>query len=262
MHSFVHEIDTVKKHSFKFSICTLVTNQEEYNEMVDSFKKAGFDEKFCEYIFIDNSKKNKYDAYKGINRFLSLAQGEYIIICHQDVLLNFDKIEKLEKCIEEMNQKDLNWGLLGNAGGMHYKRNASKIANGAGKIHEEGPLPAQVSSLDENFILVKKEANLSLSHDLSGFHLYGADMCLIARVIGYKAYVIDFLLTHKSYGNADRSFYDLRTLFIKKYKTAFQGIFIQTTITKFFISGSSLKSSVYNTKLVQKLVNLYWKVTK
>jgi hypothetical protein len=161
-----------------------------------------------------------------------------------------------------MDRIDPDWGLLGNAGGIHFKKNASKIANAHGKINEEGPLPALVNSLDENFILVKKEANLSLSRNIKGYHLYGTDMCTIARTIGYKAYVIDFLLTHKSYGNADHSFYDLKLAFLAKYKNAFSGLFIQTTITRFYLSGSCLKSYLYNTKLVLKLVNLYYKFLK
>jgi hypothetical protein len=240
----------------------MVTKEDEYNEMINSFKNAGFDESFCEYLFIDNSKVNKYDAYKGINRFLSVAGGEYIILCHQDILLNFDRIDKLQKCIEEMNTLDPSWGVLGNAGGIHLKKNASKIANGNGIINEEGPLPHQVQCLDENFILVKKEANLALSSDIKGYHLYGTDICLIARALGFKAYVIDFLLTHKSYGNADRSFYELKTAFLNKYKEAFSGLFIQTTITKFYLTGSSFKSYLYNTKMVLKLVNLYYKILK
>jgi hypothetical protein len=262
MHTFVHEIDSIKEFSFKYSICTLVTNKEEYAEMVDSFIKAGFEELFCEYLYVDNSATNKYEAYLGINKFLSAAKGKYIIVCHQDILLNHDRIDKLEKCIDAINKQDPDWGILGNAGGVDFKKNVYKVGYKSGEIHTEGSLPAKVKSLDENFLLIKNEANLALSHDLTGYHLYGADLCLIARVIGYNAYVIDFLLTHKSLGNPDASFYKLKERFLEKYQRAFKGIFIKTTITRFFISGSPFKSFLYNTKPVEKLVSFYYKIIK
>jgi NaMN:DMB phosphoribosyltransferase len=54
--------------------------------------------------------------------------------------------------------------------------------------------------------LIKKQANLAVSSDLRGFHFYGADICLIASILGYNAYVIDFHLYHESTGNMDKEF--------------------------------------------------------
>jgi hypothetical protein len=260
MHSFPKEIDSVDPYPLKFSIGTLVNNKAEYEEMVSSFLKAGFGQSDCEYLYIDNSVGNKYEAYGGLNKLLSAARGKYVILCHQDVLLNYDNRLKLEQCIKEMENKYPDWALLGNAGGVRIKWIASKIADVNGKINHEKNLPLEVKSLDENFIVVKKDANIGLSHDLKGYHFYGTDLCLIADVLGYKAYLIDFLLTHKSVGNPDNRFYKLKQDFIKKYKTAFGGKFIQTTITKLFIGGSLFKSLVYNSKPAFKLVSLYYKI--
>lgn len=246
--SIAKEIDALNSKKFKFSICTLVSNKEEYSEMIDSFIQAGFDPAFCEFIYADNSTGNKYDAYAGINRFLNQAKGEYIILCHQDILLNYDRIDKLEKCIAELNIKFPDWGLIGNAGGINLGRNASKIATAKGDIYHEGPLPHEVHSLDENFIIVKNTANIGVSRDLQGFHLYGLDLCLHARALGYKAFIIDFLITHKSYGNADKSFYDLKSLFLDKYIKLFSGRYIKTTITSLYLSGSPFISYLANTK--------------
>jgi len=256
------EIDSIPISQIKYSICTLVTNKLEYEEMVASFINAGFDPAFCEYLYIDNSNQNKYDAYSGIAKFLQLAKGKYILLCHQDLIANFDRIEKLERCIEEISHLDPQWGILGNAGGATIKKNVYSIAYPDGKLQNDGPFPVKVKSLDENFLLLKKEANIGISRDLKGFHLYGTDLCIIAGILGFNCYVIDFLLTHKSYGNPDRTFFQLKSEIISKYKRAFQGSFIRTTITTLYISGSSLKSKVYNTKLIIKLVKFYHKAKK
>jgi hypothetical protein len=262
MYSFPREIDSIDPHPLKFSICTLVNNKVEYDEMISSFLTAGFEHADCEYLYIDNSVGNKYEAYKGLNKFLSSAKGKYVILCHQDIILNHDNRNKLEQCIEEMEDKYPDWALLGNAGGVRIKWIAANIEDADGNINHEKNLPLEVRSLDENFIVVKKDANLGLSHDLKGYHFYGTDLCLIAGVMGYEAYVIDFLLTHKSSGNPGKDFYILKNDFIKKYKSAFSGKFIQTTITKFFIGGSLFKSFIYNTNPTFKLISLYHKIIR
>ena len=66
-----------------FSVCTLVTNKQEYAEMIDSFHKAGFTDDHSEFLYADNSEGNQYDGFKGVRAFLTKASGKYIIICHQ-----------------------------------------------------------------------------------------------------------------------------------------------------------------------------------
>lgn len=95
----------------KFTFCTLVTRFDEYIEMVESAKKAGFDDDI-EYIYFDNEESNQFDGYSGINRALKVAQGEYLIFCHQDILFNYDQRPQLEKCLHELEGKDPNWVIL------------------------------------------------------------------------------------------------------------------------------------------------------
>src|SRR4051812_3634479 len=113
------EIDQIKEGAIKYSICTLVNDMSEYAIMVNSFKEAGFRAEFCEFIYIDNSKGNKFDAYSGLNKMLSKVSGKYIILCHQDIELKFDNLTVLEKRIQEVTEKDKDWAVLSNAGGLH-----------------------------------------------------------------------------------------------------------------------------------------------
>lgn len=233
-----------------FSVCTLVTDISEYQEMVQSFKNAGFSDENSEFLYIDNSKGNSYDGYGGLNRFLNTASGRYIIICHQDILLNYDDKEKLLTLIQEMERHDPDWAVLGNAGFNGFTEKYYRISDPWGEDTHIGQLPAKVKSLDENFLVVKNEANLALSHDLNGFHMYGADLCTIASILGWNAYVIDFHLYHKSAGNCNQSFAQGRQNFINKYTKILSSIYLRTTCTTMIITRNSLVNWIINRKLV------------
>jgi hypothetical protein len=256
------KIERTEEFVYRYSICTLMTNKKEYAEMRDSFKAAGFSDDICEYLYIDNEIGNTYDAYAGINRFLRAAKGQYIILCHQDILLYQDRIDVLDRRINEMDHIDPKWGILANAGGVNLKYVAMHVTQNNGNLLIEKLLPLKLSTVDENFILVKNNANLALSSDLSGFHMYGTDICLIAKILGYNAYVIDFRLLHKSDGNADQSFYRLKKELKKKYLKAFTPHFISTTITRFYISGNTFGYYVFNSGFFMFLARQYYKFFK
>lgn len=245
---------------FEFSLCTLVTNRTEYMEMRESFIKGGFTTDICEYLFIDNIGQNTFEAYAGLNRFLREAKGKYIVLCHQDILLLQHGVVDLQMRIEEIENADPKWAVLGNAGSINIKYRGLHLAQGDGKEWSEELLPLRAQTLDENFIVVKNSANLALSADLQGFHLYGTDICFVADVLGYNSYVVDFKLHHKSYGNDDEKFYRLKSNFIKKYGRAFRSRFAGTTITRFYISGNSLLRLLGNTRAVLFIARQFYKL--
>lgn len=254
------KIENSEAFEFEFSVCTLVTNMTEYLEMCDSFVSKGFSRDICEYLYIDNSTQNTFEAYAGLNRFLQEAKGKYIILCHQDILLQDHDAGHLRSIINELDKVDPQWGAIGNAGSVNLKYRSVHIIQSSGRSNSESYLPMRVQTLDENFIVVKKSANLALSADLEGFHFYGADICLVADVLGYNSYVVDFLLIHKSEGNDDEKFYRLKQRFIHKYRRAFRPRFIGTTITRFYLSGSRLQSALGNTALVLFLSRQFYKL--
>ncbi len=246
-------------YKFEFSICTLVTRQEEYQEMMTSFLNKGFDEQTCEYLYIDNTHGCAFDAYKGLNQFLQQAKGRHIIICHQDIIIHDHDRQHLANKIAEIDALDKNWAILANAGGINFKWIATNLTQASGNRIKEKRLPLLTKTIDENFFVVKNGANLALSNNLSGFHMYGSDICLIADILGFNSYIIDFNLIHKSNGNADRSFFISRNEFVKKYDHAFRGRFMATTITRFYLSGNWFTAWVYNFQPIKFFVRQYYK---
>ena len=245
---------------FEFSVCTLVTNLNEYAEMRDSFLKAGFNDDLCEYLYIDNSEQNTFEAFAGLNRFLREAKGKYIILCHQDIIISHHQIDDLRRLMAEIELVDPHWALLSNAGGVNLKYTAMNLYQGNGNLLADKHLPIRIITADENFILVKSAANLALSSDLAGFHMYGTDICLIAEILGYSSYAIDFKLTHKSDGKADDKFYKLKRDLIAKYRRAFRSRYVGTTITRFYLSGNIICCFICNTFLVQFFARQYFKI--
>jgi hypothetical protein len=137
--------------AIRFSICTLVTDKDQYAAMVQSFRSGGFDQDDCEFLYLDNSAANRFDAYQGINIFLQAAKGQHIVICHQDIALLQDGRPKREAAIQRLDGVDPNWAVFGNAGAQEGGAYAIHITDPEGCRTVGGPFPVKVQSLDEVF---------------------------------------------------------------------------------------------------------------
>jgi len=251
----------IRESGIAYSICTFVTQFIHYKDLVRSFVDHGFSYDDCEYIYIDNSKKNQYEAYRGINKFLTTAHGRYIVICHQDVLLIDDGRQKLDAVLSELDRIDPNWGVCGNGGGIYPGRLALRVTDPHGDNQFTESLPRRVSALDENFLVVRRDANLAVSADLKGFHLYGTDICIVAHLLGYTAYVVDFHLRHLSKGvktrrfaaTNDPNFAELRSRLIAKYRRAMRPRIATSPSTAVYVGRSMGLSMVLNALLATSI---------
>jgi hypothetical protein len=234
------------QYQYRYSICTIVNNMAEYEVMKKSYEDNGFTDN-CEYIIADNCDKNVFDAYDAINKFVDLAKGEFVIITHQDIRC-IDSEPKLKSTLQNLALYDKNWAVCGNAGGVHYKKMAYCI-NDNGDIKKTDNLPTKVFSLDENLLIINSKARLGLSSNIGDFHFYGTDICIVADMLGYSCYVIDFMVLHLSSGNL-KSMYNMQPSFIEKYASKFRGRLIQTSCTKFYLSNSRFKNKLYNTPFI------------
>ena len=126
------------------------------------------------------------------------------------------------------------------------------------------PLPRRVSGLDENFLVVRRDANLAVSADLKGFHLYGTDICIVARLLGHTAYVVDFHLRHLSSGASkyQPDFEELRAALIAKYRRAMRPRIATTTTTAIYLGGSATLSPVLNAVLTTSIPKRFARLPK
>lgn len=248
-----------------FSICTIVTDLKEYAIMKKSFEERGFGAD-CEYIIADNSKGNRLDAYQAIRRFIKEGKGQYILVVHQDVRC-IDTKDQLVGTLNSLTALDPKWAVCGNSGAKGYHQDILHI-NTAGKITEHTNLPAKVNSLDENLLIIRHDSGMTISSDLSGFHLYGTDLCQVADFLGYTCYVIPFMVKHLSHGNLKDLEKHIES-FTDGYGRKLRTRYIQTTCARFYLSSSKRRNRFYNSpfvfffvKAIQRLRSLGRRTTK
>lgn len=226
-----------------FSIGTLLTDCGQYDRMLRSFERNGFDAEHAEFLYIDNRQQNSLDAYQGLTLLLARSAGEFVILCHQDVELLEDGREQLEARLAELCKLDPHWAVAGNAG-WGRRGPARRISDPHGANQRVGTLPAPAESLDENLLIVRREAMLGFSRDLAGFHLYGTDICQQAKFRGWSSWVIDFHLAHHSRGRMSRAFYDCLSHFERKYSRLRGSYLIRTTCKQALLGGTPLRQLI------------------
>lgn len=222
-----------------YTIATLVNDEVQYLAMLASFRLGGFEGPSVEFL----AARGAPSAYAGLNALLAAARGRRVVLCHQDVRLLDDGRDALDDRLDELDAREPGWALAGNAGGVASGRLAMRITDPHGSDRRLGDLPARVMSLDENFIVVRSDAGLRFSSDLDGFHLYGADICLVADILGRSAWVIDFHLQHLSPGRKDASFVAAERRFRAKWSRALRPRWMQTTCTLTRLTGSTIGSA-------------------
>ncbi len=243
-----------------YTICTLVTNKSQYFSMKESFIASGFTEKDCEFVYIDNTEGNIFEAYAGLNNLIDQATGKMIICCHQDILMLENSRTLLEKQIEIIEEFDKNWGVISNCGANRIAEYALRVIDSEEHEYNTNNFPLKVKSVDEHFFIFRKSSNLRFSGSLSGFHLYGTDICLKAHNLKQNSYVVDFLLRHFGRGTLNKDFFICRDNLVHYYSNTPHIGWVQTTCYRIFISPYRLLNVLLNLKKISYLVKKYNKL--
>lgn len=220
------------------SICVIANNEKHLEVWRRKWSRMGFHDQRCEILVCDNLDGNKMDAYQAVRFFLNTANGKYIIITHLDSY-PLIKINTLEKRLSELDEHDPTWAVAGNAG---IQQDTLRVIT-YGLTTFDAKLKSKferVDCLDENLLIIKSEARLTVSHDLKGFHLYGLDLCDIARRLGRTCYVVRLRWRHDSNGTLGDEFHQSCAAMEKKMIAYREKSFWATTCTFLAFSRSRL----------------------
>jgi hypothetical protein len=169
--------------------------------------------------YIHPKFNNRQGLAKVYNEFLDLAikeKFEYVMFIHDDVHLEHDPRQKLEKLFQEFDivgvagcskaeiKSPALWHLMG--GGWEGGNLHGAVAHGnADKKHMTsfGVYPQRVVMIDGVFMALNRKAIETARFDEncpSGFHFYDILMCLDSHNKGLKIGVGDVIITHESPG--------------------------------------------------------------
>jgi hypothetical protein len=152
--------------------------------------------------------KNCPSAADGLNIGIARSETEWVVCVHQDVWLPAG----WDNCVfEQLDEAVRRFGPIGVAGVYGVGEviapsdptqplGAERIGwvRDRGRMLRDGPgLPAQVATLDELLLIVRRGSGLRFDPEL-GFHLYGADICLQAREQGLAVVAMEAICHHNS----------------------------------------------------------------
>ena len=146
---------------------------------------------------------NPRSAAEGLNAGLAQAAHDVVAFVHHDVYLPPWWESQIETALRDLDRRDPEWGVLGPAGarleGEHLCYTGS-LLDGETSRRWGFPwgLPAEVDTLDELALIVRRDAGLRFDETLAGFHAYGAQLCLAARARGLRNYAILAECEHRS----------------------------------------------------------------
>lgn len=235
----------------QYSFCTLVTQDDQYKDMVSSFQARGFDTPDCEFLYADNTSDNSYDGFSGLNALVNAAKGRIIILIHQDILA-IDNRAQLDRVLQNLTAHDPTWAVAGNAGTTAELKPCRRMTSTMGYNETIGSLPASIETLDENLLILRADARIGFSNDLQGFHLYGTDLVQQAALRGCKSYVVDFHLEHLGLTEIDQSFINAFDDFEEKYRRALTHKLLRTTVTYLPLGQKFPKATRHRSRLLHQ----------
>ncbi|MBN2454965.1 MAG: glycosyltransferase [Sedimentisphaerales bacterium] len=226
----------------RVSIVTCVNDNDKYESCARESLAESCQNESAELIAVDNTG-NLLSAPRALNDGLKRARANIVVCCHQDVIFPPNWVENLLEQITVIEQTQKNWGVLGTFGVAENGMFAGHIIDVHGHFWCE-PLPAEVQSLDEHCLIMRKDSGLNFDENLGGFHLYGADLCLEALSKGMSNFAIDAPVKHLSGGKVDADFFETADRLYKKWKQLNTPLPVIQTTCKMIRLQSGLKGLI------------------
>jgi Glycosyltransferase like family len=143
-------------------------------------------------------------AASAYNAALETSRARIVVFAHQDVYFPQGWLARVDSAIAKIEATDPHWGVLGvwgvRANGKHTGHlYCAGLQEEIGERFEDG---RPVRTLDEVVLIVRRDARLRFDAGLTGFHLYGTDICLTAASQGMGCYAISAYCVHNTNGYA------------------------------------------------------------
>lgn len=198
------------------SFVTCVSDWQLYwNCIVASLTRMHSAKVIFERVAIDNID-NRFSASQALNLGLEQAKGKLIIFCHQDIVFPPGWLSKLFLQVKEVEQQVKSWGVIGFAGRCVDGAQSGHVMAPWGEIFIP-PLPQQVQTLDELCLVIRKDSGLRFDEYFDHFHLYGADLCLMAACRNMPCFTVDCCLEHLSGGSKSQDWDQQKEKLVKKW---------------------------------------------
>jgi len=175
--------------------------------------------KFVDGVEIYFKERNKMSIAKAYNKAIDFCIKEgvdYLVLCHDDVILenvtevklleNFDQFDMfgVAGATQCKLEKPALWHLMGggfNGGNLHGA--VSHLQGNIKGMTSFGPYPHRAVMVDGVFMAIKRKVFEKVRFDEkcpAKFHFYDIDYSMSAHKAGFKVGVGDILITHASPG--------------------------------------------------------------
>lgn len=145
-------------------------------------------------------KKGYKSASIAYNEAIQECKTELMVFLHQDMILESNWIKKLHQNISYLDDRNIEWGVMGLFGANHSGEYLGNVYCSAypGLLGGTFFYPMQVRVLDEIVLIIRKFSGLNFDCNCPGYHFYGTDICLSSEKKGFKNYVFSTNSVHNS----------------------------------------------------------------
>jgi Glycosyltransferase like family len=175
-------------------------------------------------------------ASRAYNEAIDRSTNDLIVFAHQDILFPELWLSDLQRALDSLQQTDPRWGVLGCYGETLEDGGRGYIySGGLGIMGKPMDRPAQVQTLDEIVLILRKSSGLRFDESLPHFHFYGTDICMAAAARGLKSYAISAFCIHNTQQNfiLPKEFYESYRRVKRKWKNSLPIRTTCVTLTKF-----------------------------
>jgi hypothetical protein len=218
------------KPSSMWSLISAVNN----TELVNNCLLRSPDVAHAKEVILQTGYVNAALAY---NAAVDKSTSDILVFAHQDVFLPEGWFAQVQKSLHWLDDNEPNWAVAGVWGVRWDGRRAGNVyCTGLGRVlRRTEDLPAQVQTLDELLLIVRKSSGIRFDEDLPGYHFYGSDICLAAEHRGLKCYAISAFCIHNTngYGMLPWQFWKCYFLMRRKWRNQLPVITPCTEITRY-----------------------------